>query len=130
MCPLLTNAERRNLDRAAVAACMSTERFKHGAVLAVGKRVLAVGVNTFRCNPQSASDPKREASFHAEVAVLRQLGYAVPSRAVLYVARVNKAGDTLLSAPCPNCQQEINRTGIRTVVYTTGDGYGVRVKED
>jgi len=99
----------------------------HGAVIAVGKRVLAVGVNSFRSHPMHVTDPKREASFHAEVAVLRQLNYDVrDGRSVLFVARVNRLGEPMLSMPCPECRIAIAKAGVGKVVFTVnGKGFGV-----
>lgn len=121
----LTNAEAAHLSRAVEVATTSTMRQRHGAVVAVGRRVLSVGVNAFRSHPMHVTDPKREASFHAEVAVLRQLNYDVSDKAVLFVARVNNAGDAMLSMPCPGCRIQIAKAGIRTVVFTVDNGFGV-----
>ena len=122
---MLTRTEQRHLERAARIASTSTCRQRHGAVAAVGKRVLAVGVNSFRCHPTVASDPKRESSFHAEIAVLRQLR-EVDSRTTLFVARVAKSGQAALSAPCANCRQALKEAGVTKIVFTVdGEGYGV-----
>lgn len=122
---ILTNAEAAHLSRAVKVATTSTMRQRHGAVIGLGRKTLAVGVNAFRSHPMHVTDPKREASFHAEVAVLRQLNYAINDKAVLFVARVNNAGDAMLSMPCPGCRIEIAKAGIRTVVFTVDNGFGV-----
>lgn len=122
---MLTRTEERHLFRASVIAAQSTERQRHGAVAAVGRRMLAVGVNSFRCHPTVASDPKREASFHAEIAVLRQLT-EIDKRVTVFVSRVTKAGATAMSAPCTNCRQALKEAGVTKIVFSVdGDGYGV-----
>lgn len=123
----LTRAEEAHLSRAVKVAGQSTCRQMHGSVLAVGRRVLAVGVNSFRSHPMHVTDPKREASFHAEVAVLRQLNYDVrDGRSVLFVARVNRLGEPMLSMPCPECRIAIARAGVGKCVFTVnGKGFGV-----
>lgn len=124
----LTRAEEAHLARAVRVAEESTCRQKHGAVVALGRgRVLAVGVNSFRSHPMHVTDPKREASFHAEVAVLRQLNYDVnDGRSVLFVARVNRLGEPMLSMPCPECRIAIAKAGVGKVVYTGIEGgFGV-----
>ena len=122
---MLTRTEQRHLERAARIASTSTCRQRHGAVAAIGARIIAVGVNSFRCHPTVASDPKRESSFHAEIAVLRQLR-EVDSRTTLFVARVAKNGRTALSAPCANCRQALKEAGVKQVIFSVdGDGYGV-----
>lgn len=126
MTTTLTKADRSHLNRALKAASVSTMKSRHGAVIASGRRVLAVGVNSFRSNPEHVSDPKRQASFHAEVAVLRSLGYSVDG-ATLYAARINKAGEAAMSYPCSNCREEIRRSGIKQVVFSVEGGFGVYV---
>lgn len=124
----LTRAEKAHLARAVRVAEESTCRQKHGAVIALGRgRVLAVGVNSFRSHPMHVTDPKREASFHAEVAVLRQLNYDVKDgRSVLFVARTNRLGEPMLSMPCPQCRIAIARAGVGKCVFTVnGKGFGV-----
>lgn len=119
----LTRAEEAHLSRAVKVAGQSTCRQMHGAVIAVGRRVLALGVNSFRSHPMHVTDPKREASFHAEVAVLRQLNYDVnDGRSVLFVARVNRLGEPMLSMPCPECRLAIAKAGVGKVVYTGIEG--------
>lgn len=123
----LTRAEEAHLSRAVKVAGQSTCRQMHGSVLAIGKRVLAVGVNSFRSHPMHVTDPKREASFHAEVAVLRQLNYDVrDGRSVLFVARVNRLGESMLSMPCTECRIAIARAGVGKCVFTGIEGgFGV-----
>ena len=123
--PTLTRADRAHLNRAIEIAKTSTCRQRHGAVLASGRRVLGVGVNSFRSHPNHVSDPKRHASFHAEVAVLRQIGYAGDGKMSLYVARVLRDDSPALSLPCALCREEIRKAGIKTVVFTTETGFGV-----
>lgn len=122
----LTRAEEAHLARAVKIAGQSTCRQMHGAVISQGRRVLAVGVNSFRSHPMHVTDPKREASFHAEVAVLRQLNYDVSDKAVLFVARVNRLGEPMLSMPCPECRIAIAKAGVGKCVFTVnGKGFGV-----
>ncbi len=122
---MITNADRAHLARAARLAKESTQRQQHGCVAAVGKRVLAVGVNSFRAHPSTVSDPKSQASIHAEASVLRQLNVLADPRLTLYVARVNKQGKPMLSAPCSRCQDLAQFFGIRKIIFTTEIGYGV-----
>lgn len=119
----LTRAEAVHLRRALAVASTSTMRQRHGAVLAAGKRVLAVGVNTSRSHPLVCSHPKTESAFHAEVSVLRQLRGADLSKVTLFVARMMRDGTAGLSRPCTYCAGAIDAAGMRAVVFTTADGY-------
>lgn len=93
---------------------------QHGVVVAAGRRVLAVAVNTERNHPRVCSDPKREAAYHAEHNALRQVaGMGVdPRRLTVYSARVNKAGQPVLAKPCSACADLLEAFGIRDVVWT------------
>lgn len=109
----------RHLERAIAVARTSTERQKHGAVIAKGNRVVAVGVNANRNIPINCTNPKMEAAIHAEEAAIRALPSDMDtSRLTLYVARIRKGGDIGLSAPCPRCQDAIAKAGIKEVIWT------------
>lgn len=107
----------KHLLQAIKVASTSTERQRHGAVIAKGGRVLSVGVNTRRNHPDVCSDPKTEASFHAEVMALRALSSPeLAQGATLYVARINRNQLPADSTPCVNCLNVIINSGIKKVV--------------
>jgi len=85
-------------------------------VVAKGRRVLSVGVNRNRNNPANMTNPKVGTSVHAEMAAIRTLEHTDVdwSRVTLYVARTGHR----MSKPCQNCQLELDRIGIRRVVWT------------
>lgn len=115
-----TNADLAHLDRALKLASISTCRHKHGAVIAQGRRVLGVGINIFRSDPNNVTNPKTEASFHAEISALRSVRRVEPDY-ILYVARVRPDGTSALSKPCLYCELSVALTGIKRVVYTTNN---------
>lgn len=107
-----------NLIRRAVkVAHDSTYRWKHGAVVAKGNKVLGFAPNKFRNAP--AVD-EHNVSDHAERATLREL---LKSRddlrgCTIYIARINKSGKTMMSRPCEDCMKAIVEAGIKEIVYT------------
>lgn len=112
--------DERHLARAVQVALVSTQRMRHGAVIAHGNRVLAVGVNLHRAHPLNVSDPKTQSAFHAEVAALRALRTTVPmGRLSLYSARVNKSNEPVNALPCANCWAVLDYLGITDVHWTT-----------
>lgn len=122
---MLTNADRAHLNRALRIAESSTCKNRHGAVIAQGRRILSVGINTFRSNPNNVTDPKNEASFHAEISALRGLRSRSDGLS-LYVGRLSRQGNSLLSKPCMRCWDIISSSGISRVVYSAdGGGYGI-----
>ncbi|MCX4581476.1 hypothetical protein OHB41_51955 [Streptomyces sp. NBC_01571] len=102
------------MDLAIRQALRSTCRYRVGAVLAVGNRVLAAGPNLRRNNPRI---DLRHATFHAEEVVLRKVRTMTPG-AEIFVARVNREGFPLMAQPCPRCQEALARAGIRRAHYT------------
>ncbi|WP_422396788.1 hypothetical protein [Streptomyces klenkii] len=95
-------------------------RFRVGAVLVQGGRTLALASNVPRNSP---SIDYKHASFHAEEVIVRRVGAA--PRAVLYVARVDRAGSPMLARPCRRCQFALYAAGITRAHYTTSQGFGL-----
>lgn len=114
----LTNKDRSFLRLAARVAGASEMKQKHGAVIVKGGRVMSVGINKWRNDPENIESEKARSSCstHAEVDALSRVNN--PSGATLYIARVNRSGKSLLSAPCENCWVAIRNSGIRKVVFT------------
>lgn len=111
-----------NLIRRAVkVAQQSTYRWKHGAVVAKGNKVLGFAPNKLRNAP--AVD-EHNVSDHAERATLRELLKVRDDLrgCTIYIARINKQGKTMMSRPCPNCMNAIVDAGIKEIVYTTEIG--------
>ena len=115
---MLTNTQKRHLDRALNIAKESTCRQKHGVVIAQGKKVLAVAVNTQRNHPNNVSDPKTQATYHAEWNAMRQLKTIDMSKVSLYSARILHTGESALAKPCKFCQHLIDFYDIKNVYYT------------
>lgn len=116
----LTSTDRKYLNLAKKAAASSSEKKRHGAVVARGGRVLGIGFNKFRNHP-SIIEPdkiKEHCSIHAEVDALSKV--SDPRRATIYVARVSNSGDDRLSKPCSYCHRFIVESGIKKIVYTEG----------
>lgn len=105
------------LDHAIRQAMRSKCRYRMGAVLATGNRVLTFGPNIFRNSP---TIDFRHSTYHAEENVLRRSRRT--KGAVIYIARVNSAGTPMLAAPCPRCVRALISAGVRKAVYTTSDG--------
>ncbi len=79
-----------------------------------GSRVLAVGVNTYRNDPNNTDSGF---SIHAEIAAVSQ-HIDVPNT-TLYVVRINRKGHPLNAQPCPQCTEYIvYQTKVREVIYT------------
>lgn len=107
------------LAQAVDLAFTSTHRFKHGAVLVKGGRVISRATNKSRVHDSWVKFQDREnCGVHAEAAALSRVGNSAKG-AVMYVARVNPHGNPANSKPCPNCHKALVDAGVSKVVYTT-----------
>jgi len=106
------------LDRALQLAKTSKYRHQHGAIIVKNGNVISQGVNYKVNNPRQITDPKTGAGIHAEVAAIKASRGADLNGAVIYVARVSKCGDPVMSKPCDRCQNSLREAGIKKVYYT------------
>lgn len=107
-----------NLIRRAVrVAEQSTYRWKHGAVVAKGNKVLGFAPNKFRNAP---GVDEHNVTDHAERATLRELLKVREDLrgCTIYIARVDKQNNTQMSRPCVECMWAIIAAGIKEIVYT------------
>jgi tRNA(Arg) A34 adenosine deaminase TadA len=109
------------IKRAVKVAGESTYRWKHGAVVAKGNKVLGFAPNKFRNAP--AID-EHNVSDHAERATLRELLKVRDDLrgCTIYIARITKDGKTMMSRPCVDCMKAIIEAGIKEIVYTNDVG--------
>lgn len=99
--------------------------YKHAAVLAKGRRIVATGFNSKKTHPHA---PFRHGlqTIHAEISVLlpfdilrRRPGTSNDiASCTLFVARIGDGGPAL-SRPCKYCYQVLKTIGIERIVYTT-----------
>lgn len=117
----LSNADTSRLKRAIELAKISECTNKHGAVITIGGKIVAVGINRMRNDPSqfpvSHFEPN-DISVHAEVAALRALGGEAKG-AKIYIARWHgKTCKTSLSRPCDNCYAALVDAGVKEIIYT------------
>ena len=110
------------LELAKYYASLSDAKKQHGAVVVKGNRVMGIGYNKNKNNPNYISEEhiKKYSSRHAEWEAMRDANWNVRG-ANLYVARVNRQGMTRNSEPCQFCKEKIKEAGIKKVFYTTGE---------
>ncbi len=87
-----------------------------GSVLVRKNRVISVGFNKLRTNPQSNTKFK---TTHAEFDAVFGNDLSLTKNAILYVWRSKKSGDPGISKPCSFCQELIKAAGIKGVFYST-----------
>lgn len=103
-----------------LAKSSNAGRYRHGAVIVKGGRILSTGINKVRNHPDVLSNReeiKNESHIHAEVDAIKKLSNLEGAK--IYVARINKNGtSTGLSRPCESCYDKIVEVGITKIVYT------------
>lgn len=95
-----------------------------GCIIANGSRILARGHNQIGYRGKGISFTNFQNSIHAERDATSKLSKEHLRGATAYVARTGQAGDCRFAKPCEYCCRLFSHLGIKTVVYTTGYGYG------
>jgi len=111
----------KRLKLAAKQAKKSSFKYRLGAVIVKGGRILSTGYNVV--GKSTALFKHRWNSIHAEQsAILRLLkqprGLEHLRGATLYVTRILSNGCFSLAKPCPVCMGTIRAVGISKVVYS------------
>jgi tRNA(Arg) A34 adenosine deaminase TadA len=113
------------IKQAVKVAASSQYRWKHGAVVVRGGRVIGFAPNKFRNSPFVAPT---DVTDHAEAAVIRELlkNYCDLRGSTIYIARISNNDEVRMSRPCTNCMKLIVDAGIKEIVFTNEiGGYSV-----
>lgn len=109
-------ATNRIVALAKAAASRSTERWKVGAVVYRGSRILGTGTNDLiKTAPQSFHAYKTR---HAEFNALVKIPYSLRKGANIYVHRIGRDGLTHMAKPCPACEKMLEWAEIRHVEWS------------
>ena len=107
-------------------AKQSPSRYRLGAVVAKGNRVLGVGFNNQgKTHPiMRKYDPGefRPGGIHAEVKACQGASYRELSNAEIYVARILRSGEPALAKPCEICQRFLRAMGVKKAYYSMPEG--------
>ncbi len=110
----------RGIKTATEAAKLVTySRFRVGAAIFLGNRLVSIGWNKDKTNPNAHSVFRWE---HAELSALIGTSKHDLSRATIYVVRVTRRGVIRMAKPCGDCQKKLKAAGLRKVVYTNRNG--------
>lgn len=123
-----------------VAEQSDFKNFHLGSVLVYKGRVVSTGYNTNRTHPKqkkynkyrhfNRSDKPVKDSLHSEMSCLLNIPKCVENnidftQCKLYIYRISpgKRLKTGISRPCPACMQALRDKGVRTILYTTDEGF-------
>lgn len=112
----------RLVKKATEEANKVKERYRVGAIVFKGKRILSRGCNTYqksakKLHPKFTRWPN---SIHAEVDAILKAHRNLKGASIL-VVRINKAGELRNAKPCAHCMLYLKHVGIRKVYYSTND---------
>ena len=120
---MLSNKQRRYIDGAINAACLSKMGYKVGAIVVKGAKIVSIGCNNVRETIKNQYMP----SCHAEIdALYKYLRYNedVNKKIDVWVVRVCSGTGVLEiknSRPCATCVNTLKKYGVRKVWYYYND---------
>ena len=100
-------------------------RYKHGAVLSQGSRILGAGYNIHGCAPPPPNKitiGRPRAGVHAEASALAGIRKTDIIGSTILVLRINAIGELKSSLPCIKCLKLLRRRGVRKAIYSTAAG--------
>lgn len=133
----MTKREMRYFNVAkSVALCSPHPRFYIGTCIVSKHQIISVSSNQIKSHPAqkklnmfrfSPCDSSKD-RIHAELsAILKVRNKEDLQNACIYVYRINRQNKLGMARPCPACLAKIKEVGIKTIYYTTPDGF---CKED
>ena len=108
-----------------VAENAAQHGYRHGAILVRGNVVLNASHNKnayARFGERFRRRDKGDDTHHAELGCILGLDRSVTRGADVYVVRVGRSGNLLLSKPCDMCEAALRHVGVRRVYYSLNDG--------
>jgi tRNA(Arg) A34 adenosine deaminase TadA len=106
------------------------------ACLVYKNEIIAIGTNKYKTHPIAKRFQKHEEALflHAEVDciknALRVVDVDFLTKCTMYVLRVKRPEDNHkkfvhgLAKPCSGCEMAVTTFGVKTVYFTTDNGYG------
>lgn len=115
------------------------ERFKLGAMIVLQGKIIARGINSSKTHPvQKKLNKNREESddfsthpIHAEISTLNKVKHMNLKKAEMFIYHEGPNGNPKLARPCPACMEAIQKSGLKTIHYSTPHGFATEhIKEN
>ena len=111
------------LKKAIELAESSTSRYRVGAVIFKGSRILGVGNNELRfCSRIPAQYKNYNQSLHAEQAAILDTPRNSLKGSSILVVRITKRGELKMAKPCKMCSTFIDYVEIKNIFYSNWEG--------
>ncbi len=112
------------INLAIAEAEKSTYKFKMGAVIFKGKRILGSGHNGIRSSASIKNKFKNYInSLHAEQAALMNINWCKVKGASIFIVKVShRYGMISMASPCKMCREILSHVGINNIYYSDSNG--------
>ena len=107
---------------AAIQAAKSSYKYRVGAVITKGGRVLATGHNKVGHASHIRCYPSIHAEEHAIYSLLVHNRLRDLAGSTIFVCRIHASGKLAMSKPCKKCFDLILSVGIKRIIYTDERG--------
>ena len=99
---------------------LSNHKFKIGAVISKGRRIISFGINKYKSHPKQINPHTKQqgTSIHAELDALIRAPYPLINNSSIYIARLLRNGETGYCRPCSSCIILLKQYGIKKMIYT------------
>lgn len=131
---------KRFLDLARCAALFSDfEKTKIGTVITIQGKVVARGFNSSKTHPIQKKQNTNRTNFHdddrhnthSEIAAMNNAKDIDLSKAEMHIYHIGRNGKQKMARPCAGCMEMIKSKGIKTIHYSTPDGFATEfLKKD
>lgn len=111
-------------DYAKTVAMTSDYKFRHGAILVRGGKIIRASCNKSRAVWfTNKYHSKGTGSLHAEIGCVLNMEKDRTDGCEIYVVRIMANNDFAMSKPCPMCQMICDEMGIKRIHYSTYNGF-------
>jgi deoxycytidylate deaminase len=100
----------------------SEHKFRVGAIIYDGKRIISRGYNQVHCwsSKLHPKFKKWDTSIHAEAMAILNAKRNLKGKSIV-VVRINRNGNYMLAMPCKHCMSYLQYVGIKNIMYSINE---------
>ena len=122
----MTNLQNKIVDTARTLIHLPQSKYKHFSFICERNRIITIGWNDSFCtHPIAKKFRHRFSCIHSELSAISKFPYSIKrlSKAKFINVRLNINGELALSKPCLSCQYMLYSFSIKTISYSTSEGF-------